>query len=359
MKKFILNSLAISLLFVAFHAPQAHAAKMSLYPSSGQFNEGCQYSVDIIMNTEGANTRGADAFMSYNPNEIEILGIRPGWIFKSYPGRIFGGGDIKITAFSENGFYKGSGSLARLTFRSKPGVTSATISFKYSPGATTDSNVAGESANDILNGAYGAKYNFVKGPCFVEVPDTKPPYIKYEDLKPGMDWENLVPNTDIQMIIRDDKSGVDLDTVTVDINGTLYTKDGDKKFTYEGPNTAYSITIDPENDFILGEEEVTVKVNAEDLSDNVMDEFVYGFNAYEIPLEVLRAAAPECPELVCPEPECPTLISIFKCFFPWILLILLLISLAFNFKEYLQKQYGKLKRKIKEIREHKKRKRRK
>lgn len=298
MKKILLCSFLIGLL-MAFQTP-AHAAKLSLSPASANLTEECENIVNIMVDTQGADTRGADAFMSYNPNEIEMLNILPGEMYKSYPGKIIRNGDIFITAFSENGFFAGSGTLARLVFKSKPGVKSTTISFKYSPGSTVDSNVAGREANDILNTVFSGTYTFESGSCEgiplkpaapPPVSDTKPPWL--EDLRPGVDWGNMVPNSDLSFTILDNLSGVDLNSLKIKIDNTLYTKDGENIFNYEGTPRKYRIIIDPKNDFIKNKDEkVPVTISARDLTQNLFT-LDYAFTVYPtLECPDVRPAAP-------------------------------------------------------------------
>lgn len=300
MKKILLCSFLIGLL-MAFQTP-AHAAKLSLNPASANLTEECENIVNIMVDTQGEDTRGADAFMSYNPNEIEMLSILPGDMYNSYPGKIIRNGDIFITAFSENGFFVGSGTLARLVFKSKPGVKSTTISFKYSPGSTVDSNVAGREANDILNTVFSGTYTFEPGVCEGKIllpatppsplSDTKPPWT--ENLRPGIDWGNMVPNSDLSFTILDNLSGVDLNSLKIEIDNILYTKDGENIFNYEGTPRKYKIIINPENDFIKNEgEKIPVSIKARDLDNNLLS-LDYTFTAYPISEcpESLRPAAP-------------------------------------------------------------------
>ncbi len=298
MKKILLSSLIIGLL-IAFGG-SAHAATLSLSPATANLTEMCESTVNIMVDTQGAETRGADAFLSYDPDEIEVLGILPGEMYKSYPGKIIQNGDIFITAFSENGFFVGSGTLARLVFKSKPGVRSATINFKYSPGSTVDSNVAGREADDILNTVSGGTYTFEPGICGPPLlrpaapsPDTTPPNI--ENLRPGVGWENMVPNTDLSFDLADDGAGVDLDSVEVELDGIRYSKEGPDSFNYEGGRNRYKITIDPETDFRKAEgEKIPVKIRAKDLNGNQLS-LDYTFSVYsvpECPSEELKPAAP-------------------------------------------------------------------
>ena len=71
MKNFITKIGFLALLLVL--PMQANAAKLALTPGNAQFTEGCVNSLNIVVNTEGENTMAVDAFLKYNPNEIEII----------------------------------------------------------------------------------------------------------------------------------------------------------------------------------------------------------------------------------------------------------------------------------------------
>ncbi|MBN2095781.1 hypothetical protein JW752_00065 [Candidatus Peregrinibacteria bacterium] len=271
---------------------KTHAAALSMNPASANLTEGCENTVNIMVDTQGAETRGADAFLSYNPNEIEVLSILPGEMYKSYPGKIISNGNIFITAFSENGFFVGNGTLARLVFKSKPGVKSTTIRFKYAYGSTVDSNVAGRGAEDILSSVASGTYTFEPGICgtapikpAAPPADTTPPRV--DKLRPGIGWENMVPNTDLSFELIDDGIGVNLDSFQVELDGVSYNREGPNRFNYEGGNKKYNITINPEEDFRKGEgEKIPVSIRAEDLNRNLLS-LTYTFTVYSIP---------ECPE---------------------------------------------------------------
>ncbi len=329
MKKLLLCSLIIGLI-TAFHTT-AYAAELSLNPASGVLTQECENTIDIIVNTQGADTRGADAFMTYNPNEIEILSIQPGNLFKSYPGKIIRNGDIFITAFSENGFFKGNGSLARLVFKSKPGVKSTTISFKHSPGSTVDSNVAGREANDMLTAVFSGTYTFGPGTCGQEtvrpsaskkpltpVPDIHPPHIN--NLRPGANWKNMVPNSDLTFDLIDDGSGIDLNSIVVELDNIIYTTYSDNKFEYNGNKHRYKIKVNPNLDFAKKEgEKILVSIKAKDFNGNQFS-LNYDFEVY--PTSICpNDAHPSAPEIVYSKGARNII---------WILLIFLLIALITN-----------------------------
>jgi len=317
----------IGIVALIFLPIKTHAATLSMNPASANLTEGCENTVNIMVDTQGAETRGADAFLSYNPDEIEMLSILPGEMYKSYPGKIIQNGDVFITAFSENGFFVGSGTLARLVFKSKPGVKSATISFKYAPGSTIDSNVAGRGANDILNTVFSGTYTFEPGICGAGPPrpaappsDTSPPRI--DKLRPGVDWENMVPNTGLSFELTDDGVGVDLDSVKVELDGVIYNKDGPNQFSHEGDRNTYKITLDPENDFRKEEgEKIPVNIQAMDLNKNLTS-LDYTFTVYPVS---------ECPASEDLKPAAPVIkYSTGVRVILWILLLLIIVLFFVN-----------------------------
>jgi len=280
MKKNIITILGIIALLLITPLP-AHAAKLALSPARGALNMGCPTTVNIIINTEGADTMGADAFLFYNPNEIEIIDqmtsvegvqLRPDNAYESYPGNIVSNGVIRMTAFNRQGYYNGRGVLGSIIFKAKPKTKSSTISFDYSLGRTTDSNVIDVNSNDLLNGASGGKYTFKTGKC---EGDVTPPWI--EDTKPAPGEMNVPLDSKITFTVRDDLAGVDLKTLNIQVNGIMYSKNGKYRFSSDGKPTQYKITIDPAENFLDGFP-VVIKINVQDLDSNVMSEKTYGFN---------------------------------------------------------------------------------
>ena len=336
MKNFLKNLWLAGLLLLLSSAP-AHAAKMALSPGSTELRSGCITVLNIILNTEGVNTRATDAFLSYNPDEIEIidqissipgLQLRAGSIYQSYPGNIAQNGTIRLTAFNQGGFFNGRGILASIVFKSKPGVDRTSISFQFAPGNSTDSNVANPESSDVLNGAYGGTYTFKSGYCTV---DSSPPWV--EEKQPDKGDANVPLNSNIEFVIKDNQSGINLDSLKVHIGDVIYTKDGEHRFSYKGSALKYKIIIDPAVDF-LDRVPIKVKINGQDLDGNIMPEVSYSFNEL-IPIEEACECAP-CPEAL--HAAAPPDYS--KFIIP--LLILLLLSMFYNLRPYLSaKKYKK------------------
>ena len=302
MKKIFL-SLSLATLALAVPSP-AHAAKMALSPAGGELKTGCPTAISIVVNTEGENSMAADAFLRYNPDQIEMVDqmsgvagtqLRPGSVYESYPGNFAKEGLIRLTAFNREGYFNGRGVLGSMVIKGKPGVELAEIWFEFYPGSTTDSNVANIDANDILNASYGGSYRFSTGSCGG---DASPPWV--EDPKPGNGDYGVPLDSDIQFSMRDNLSGVDLDTLKVWVNDTEYSLNGEHHFSYSGKPNRYEIQIRPIRNF-LEQEPVVVKVDAQDLAKNAMQQFRYAFNelvpvaacAKPVALETVRPAAPE------------------------------------------------------------------
>ena len=331
MKKTIYSLLLLTLALVAPNGAQA--AKMALSPASGTFSTGCPTALNIIVNTEGQDTMAADAFLRYNPNEVEIVDqlpgvagvqIRPGSVYESYPGNVSGNGMIRLTAFNRQGYYNGRGVLGSIVIKAKPGVTASAISFDFSPGRTTDSNVAFVDSSDILNGAYGGTYTFKPGQCGG---DSTPPAA--EEMSPAPGEMNIPLDSKVSFVLTDNLAGVDINSLRVNINGILYTKEGEHRVEYEGKPNKYTISIRPVAKF-LDREPVVVRINGQDLGGNMMQERKYSFNEY---MPVTACGQTTATEAVRPSaPETRGITS----WWPW--WFVLLCSLILNLKLWTNRQ---------------------
>ncbi|NIT57900.1 MAG: hypothetical protein GWN00_17230, partial [Aliifodinibius sp.] len=171
----------------------AQAAEFSIEPAAKEYRQECTYGVNIMLDTEGVLSNAADAVITYNPSEIELIDqvsnmpgvqIKPGTVYQLYPGNVINESEqrIYLTGFNVSGGFNGKGVFGSIVFRSKPGVTSTSFGFYYVVGGSTDSNIADMMSNDILDGVSGASYTFVTGPC---VDDTTPPWVQNADPSPG------------------------------------------------------------------------------------------------------------------------------------------------------------------------------
>lgn len=104
--------------------------------------------------------------------------------------------------------------------------------------------------------------------------DNVPPYVLSP--KPASGATAIPLYSDISFNIRDNFSGVNIDSVIVEVDGNVY-KNGDSGFSYSGNTKDYAVVINPIQDF-PARQRITVNIDAVDLRGNVMTTFVYHFN---------------------------------------------------------------------------------
>jgi len=125
---------------------------------------------------------------------------------------------------------------------------------------------------------------------FTTEDDVDEPYVENENPAPGA--VNQAVDTDVVFRIKDYKNqggiipglGVDIDTVSVDVDGITYTAAGPNFFTYAGTAENYLITIDPAVDFPPAYT-VNVSVDGADLHNpaaNVMPTHNYSFMTSDV-----------------------------------------------------------------------------
>lgn len=145
------------------------AATLSVSPSSQTINMGDSFSVTVNLDTQGAQIDGVDLrYLNYNPAILQLedanasasgVQITPGSLMpmtlansaNTTLGRVT---FSQVTAGGNK--YIGSGTLVTLTFKALSlGV--ANITFNYTSGNTTDSNVASQGSDiltAVINGSY-------------------------------------------------------------------------------------------------------------------------------------------------------------------------------------------------------------
>ncbi len=150
-------------------AANASAATLTLSPSSKSVNVGDTFSIDVLLDTQGQNVDGVDLqALNYNPyylqlqdadpntsgTQIQAGALMPSTLANSVDTT---NGKIVFSQVANAGStYNGSGKLATVTFKALVAGT-ANVSFDYTAGATTDSNIA-SAGNDILNSVTNGQY---------------------------------------------------------------------------------------------------------------------------------------------------------------------------------------------------------
>lgn len=154
--------------------PAALAATLSLSPATGTFNQGCNFSLDVVVDTLGAQTDGTDAILIYDPTRFTGLTITNGTIYPDFPGNNINDTTGKITISglaSVNTPFAGKGTLASVQFSVRPaaptGATQITFDFdSNNKGETRDSNVVERgTVVDVLNSVVNGNYIIGTGSC--------------------------------------------------------------------------------------------------------------------------------------------------------------------------------------------------
>ena len=138
----------------------AEGAVLSLDPSQKVVSAGEEFEVSLSLDTNGVKTSGVDVIISYNPDVLEVVEVRPGILFQKYPVNEAAEGKIGFSAAAvPPRAFSGQGTLAYLKFKAlRPGT--AFLQFAFEKGATSDSNVvkAGSFGQDVLDKVINAFY---------------------------------------------------------------------------------------------------------------------------------------------------------------------------------------------------------
>lgn len=175
MKK-LTKLITILVLFLgAFAFPvSAFASTLSLSPTSGTFNKGCDFTLSINLDTQGTQTDGTDAILLFDKNALTAKTINSGSIYPDYPGNAVDNTNGKVTVSglaSVSQAFSGSGTLATVTFtvNSAAVAGSTEVKFDFDPNdksKTTDSNVVERSTiRDTLNSVTNGFYTIGTGAC--------------------------------------------------------------------------------------------------------------------------------------------------------------------------------------------------
>lgn len=173
---FILFLLLIPLLPIASYLPPAYAAgaSLSLSPATGTFNKGCSFSLEIKVDTGGAQTDGTDAILFYDTTRFTATQIRNGTIYPDFPGNSIDpqAGKLTVSGLASVATpFVGAGTLATVDFTvTETAPAGATqIKFDFDPSnkaKTTDSNVVERTTvADILNQVTNANLTVGTGSC--------------------------------------------------------------------------------------------------------------------------------------------------------------------------------------------------
>ena len=166
MKKLAILLFAVSFSLLAFPG-NVLASTLSLSPSSGTFNQGCNFPVDVVVDTQGIQSDGTDAILMYDSSRFTAQTITNGTVYPDFPGNNIDASSGKITISglaSVSTPFTGKGTLATINFKvsgtAPAGATQVTFDFDPNNKAKTiDSNVVergtvADTLNSVVNGNY-------------------------------------------------------------------------------------------------------------------------------------------------------------------------------------------------------------
>ncbi len=174
MKNFLILFL-FTFYFLLFTPASAWAATLSLSPASGTFNKSCPLTLNVVLDTTGADTDGTDAIVIYDASRFTINSINTqSKVYPDYPGNNVdeAAGKITISGLaSVTQAFSGKGTLATLNVTVKDTAPAGTtqIKFDFDPNdktKTTDSNVVQRgTVSDVLNSVVDGSYTIGTGTC--------------------------------------------------------------------------------------------------------------------------------------------------------------------------------------------------
>lgn len=153
---------------------KSSSPRLSLDPRKARFNRGCDYKVQVKVDTGQFNVSGVDAILKYDPTKITAKSISNGSMFVDYPGNSIDSesGLVKISGLSSPETpITGKGILAtvNISIPKTAQVGNATLDFDFDPSnrsKTTDSNlIEYGTLIDVLSEVSDNSYIISDGPC--------------------------------------------------------------------------------------------------------------------------------------------------------------------------------------------------
>lgn len=327
----ILLTIFLATLFFGLTTKPADAARFYFTPASGSIGSNCDVqTVNVMLDTEGADTNAADIEITFNSANIVIVdqdlgspGTQVntgGSSYQLFVGNSVTGNKILLTGFMDTGVFNGDGIFAQITFTPNLNAGAATFNIRFDGvGASLDSNVSDAVTNsDLLTSVTNASYSMSLDcpppvipppppppPPVIPPPPVTPPITPVDTTGPAVTLltpppgnSNVDINSNIQVQIID-SSGVDLSTVVIVIDGVEYTTDS-PELSYEVTPGGYIFTINPIDPFEY-DQLINITATAEDsLGNETTTNF--SFKTSDPPIV---DSDPPVIDLVSPNPETP------------------------------------------------------
>lgn len=231
---------------------KSEAASFNFAPANPVIDGECTSTMDIYADVTGEDSNAADLEVTYNTSQVTILDADPMLpgvqVIQGNAYELFfandvdtGAGVIRIAGASFLTTLTTNALFATIQFKSNPGVTATTFNITFSGvGDTLDSNIAETTtANDLLTSTTNGNPTFITSPCSTNL-DNDPPAVNF--VAPTNNQTNVSVTQPIIFNVTDDYSGVNITTLSISINGDVYTY-GSPYINVVGDPSNYTITF--------------------------------------------------------------------------------------------------------------------
>lgn len=159
-KLFLLPLVFLVVLF--FPSEAKAAASLSFSPAAKTVVINDSFNVDVILNTGGQQSDGADVIVRYDGNKLTLVSATLGDLYiNKLTADTSTAGKVTFRATSsEDQSFTGTGTFATMVFKAAAEGT-ANLYFDFTSGSTTDSNVA-YLGSDILGSTSNASYTITQ-----------------------------------------------------------------------------------------------------------------------------------------------------------------------------------------------------
>ena len=147
--------LLAALIFAGYSATAlvASAATLSASPSTGVYNTGSTFSVQVIVNSGGKSINAAEGTLSFNPSELSVVSASRGssifnlWVAE--PTFSNSAGTVSFSGGLPSGYVGGAGNIMSVTFRAKG---SGPVKLSFSSGSVLANDGSGTNVLTSMNG---------------------------------------------------------------------------------------------------------------------------------------------------------------------------------------------------------------
>jgi len=234
--------------------PCSYAATYSL-SDNNNLVKGCSGTIEIKIDTEGSDVMAGDSTLFIKSGEVTVQQVSIG---SPLPMQIFNqvsDNTIKLSGarLPLSGTFNGAGTFGYINFVANSNANSG--EFTFSSDLKVDNNLVDDNIENVLTSAVSKVYQFrdrynvdADGVGFCD-PDVVAPNIQF--ITPQSGSSNIPVDSNIIFVITDNRTGVDVSSLSIVIDGHSYNASSSNVTTQE-ESGLYRVEVDPSDDFDLG-----------------------------------------------------------------------------------------------------------